>query len=96
MSITVFAENSLQMYDIIILKYNTMSTISVPIPHTLEIFIDEMIRRGVAPNKAEVVRQALVRFAEDQAVADVMRAEQEIKDGKMLRGDLKKLAKSMP
>ncbi|MEI7741144.1 MAG: hypothetical protein WCJ29_01415 [bacterium] len=73
-----------------------MSTISVPIPHTLEIFIDEMIRRGVAPNKAEVVRQALVRFAEDQAVADVMRAEQEIKDGKMLRGDLKKLAKSMP
>jgi Arc/MetJ-type ribon-helix-helix transcriptional regulator len=73
-----------------------MSTISVPIPHTLETFIEEMIHRGIASNKAEVVRQALVRFAEDQAVEAVLRGEQELRDGKVLRGDLRKLAKMLP
>lgn len=65
-----------------------MSTISVPIPSTLEIFIDNMIRLGIAQNKAAVVRQALVRFAEDQAVESVLRAEQELREGKILRGSL--------
>ena len=60
----------------------TMPTISVPIPHNLEPFINEMIARGAAPNKAEVVRQALVRYAEDQAVEDVMRSEQKVREGK--------------
>ncbi len=73
-----------------------MSTLSVPITSALAAFIDEMIRRGVAPNKAEVVRQALTRFAEDQAVDAVLRAEQEARDGKMLRGNLRELAKRLP
>ncbi len=72
-----------------------MSTLSVPIPHTLEVFIDEMVRRGIAPNKAAVVRQALVRFAEDQAVEAVLRAQQELKDGKELRGNLEDLLKQL-
>lgn len=66
-----------------------MSTISVPITGAQELFIDEMIRLGVASNKAEVVRQALVRFAEDQAVEMVLRSEQELKEGKILRGNLR-------
>ena len=73
-----------------------MSTLSVPITGALATFIDEMIRRGVAPNKAEVVRQALTRFAEDQAVDAVLRAEQEARGGKMLRGNLRELAKRLP
>ena len=73
-----------------------MSTISVPISSPLESFINEMIKQGVAENKAEVVRRALIRFAEDQAVEAVLRSEQELKDGKILRGDLKKLAKRLP
>jgi Arc/MetJ-type ribon-helix-helix transcriptional regulator len=73
-----------------------MPTISVPIPSTLETFIGDMIRRGLAPNKAEVVRQALVRYAEDQAVESVLRSEQEAREGKVLRGDLKKLLKRLP
>ncbi len=72
-----------------------MSTISVPIPNTLETFIDDMIRRGFAPNKAEVVRQALVRYAEDQAVEAVLRSEQEAREGKILRGNLKDLMKQL-
>lgn len=72
-----------------------MSTISVPIPQNLESFINEMITRGIAPNKAAVVRQALVRYAEDQAVEAVLRAEQEVREGKILRGDLDELMKQL-
>lgn len=73
-----------------------MSTLSIPLPAHLETFVNTMVRRGVAANKAEVVRQALVSYAEEQAVATVLRAEREIKDGKILRGDLRKIMKQMP
>lgn len=73
-----------------------MSTLSIPLPSNLEIFVETMVRRGVAANKAEVVRQALINYAEEQAVATVLRSEQEIKEGKILRGDLKKIIKQMP
>ena len=65
-----------------------MSTLSVPLSSHLEAFINDMVRRGIAPNKAEVVRQALARYAEDQAVEVVLRSEQEAREGKILRGDL--------
>jgi len=68
-----------------------MSTLSVPLSSTLETFINDMVRRGIAPNKAEVVRQALARYAEDQAVEVVLRSEQEAREGKILRGDLEDL-----
>lgn len=78
-----------------LILYPCMSTISVPIPHNLENFINEMITRGIASNKAEVVRQALVRYAEDQAVEAVLRAEQEVREGKILRGNLDELMKQL-
>ena len=68
-----------------------MSTLSVPLSSHLEVFINDMVRRGIAPNKAEVVRQALARYAEDQAVEVVLRSEQEAREGKILRGDLEDL-----
>ncbi len=73
-----------------------MSTLSVPLSSTLLEFIDEMIRKGVGSNKAEIVRRALIRFAEDQAVEMVLRSEEELRNGKILRGDLKKIAKRLP
>jgi len=73
-----------------------MSVLSVPLSGPLEAIVNEMVRRGVAPNKAEVVRQALVRYAEDQAVEEVLRSEQELSEGKVLKGDLKKMAKRLP
>jgi Arc/MetJ-type ribon-helix-helix transcriptional regulator len=72
-----------------------MSTLSVPLPAYLENFVETMVRRGLAPNKAEVVRRALDNYAEDQAVAAVLKAEQEIKEGKALRGDIRKLMKQL-
>ena len=72
-----------------------MSTLSVPIPATLETFINDMVARGIAPNKAAVVRQALIRFSEDQAVEAVLRSEKEAREGKILRGDLRDLMKQI-
>jgi len=70
-----------------------MSTISVPLPAFLEEFIKSMIDNGYGANKADVVRKALIKLREDEAVNSVLRARQEIKEGKLLAGDLDELAK---
>ena len=70
-----------------------MSTLSVPLTSDLERFIDGMVREGKAANKADVVRRALRRMSEDEAVNAVLEAEQEVREGKVLYGDLRELAK---
>lgn len=69
-----------------------MSTLSVPINGQLEKFIASMVKQGRAANKAEVVRKALRQMAEDEAVAAVLEGMQDVKDGKVFRGDLDDLA----
>lgn len=69
-----------------------MSTLSVPLTPSLERFINDQVESGRASNKADVVRRALTRFSEDEAVEMILRAQKEIADGKGLRGDLRKLA----
>ena len=70
-----------------------MTTISVPIPRNLEDFINQMIASGSAETKAEVVRCALRKYAEDEAIASVLKSRQEIKEGKVLSGNLIDLVK---
>ncbi len=69
-----------------------MSTLSVPLTPSLEKFINDQVKSGHAANKADVVRRALTKFSEDEAVEMILRAQKEIADGKGLRGDLRKLA----
>ena len=67
-----------------------MSTISVPLPAELEKFVNDQVKeRG--SNKAEVVRVALRRMAEEEAVQSVLRAEQE----PTLKGNLDELARKL-
>ena len=73
-----------------------MTTLSVPVSAKLEEFIDQMVERGRAANKADVVRKALDLLAEVEAIASVLKAEQEIREGKILRGDLRELMKKLP
>lgn len=73
-----------------------MSTLSVPLTPKLETFVSSMVKSGVAANKADVVRRALLKMAEDQAIADVLEAEQELREGKVLRGDLRELMRKLP
>mgnify|MGYP001581480458 CR=1 FL=1 len=72
-----------------------MTTISVPIPANQVRFIDRMVKQGVGSNKADVVRRALAKFEEDQAVEAVMQSMRELRQGKVLRGDLRKLLRDL-
>ena len=72
-----------------------MITLSIPVSAEAVSFIDHMVKRGEASTKAEVVRQALARYAEDRAVEDVLIAEQEMREGKGVRGDLRTILKRM-
>ena len=70
-----------------------MSTLSVPLTPKLEEFIKAQVKSGRASNKAAVVRHALTKLSEDEAVQAVLDAAQEVKEGKILRGDLRELMK---
>lgn len=72
-----------------------MTTLSIPITSEQEKFINDLVKSGKAGSKAHVVRYALQRLAEEEAVNAVLNAEREIGDGRGLRGDLKKLLKKI-
>ncbi|MEI6581182.1 MAG: ribbon-helix-helix domain-containing protein, partial [bacterium] len=69
--------------------YNFMTTISVPIPASLEEALNNLIKNGRGSNKAELVRRAIVSMVEEEAIQSVLRAQQEPN----LSGDLRELAK---
>jgi len=68
-----------------------MATLSIPLTHELEQFIEHEIKTGKAENKAMVVRKALRLLAEEEAVRSVLLAEQEPN----LSGDLVELARKL-
>lgn len=72
-----------------------MSTISVPLSKEQLARLDQLVASGVGENKAAVMRRALDKLAEDEAVRDVLEAMQELKEGKALSGDLRELARKM-
>jgi len=65
-----------------------MITLSIPFPAETVTFINEMVNCGNASTKAEVVRQAMAQYKENQAIEEVLRAEQEMREGKGVSGDL--------
>ena len=69
-----------------------MTTISIPITTELNEYINEQVRIGKAASKAELIRRAIIRYKEDDFIATIQRASQEVKDGKALTGDLDMLA----
>lgn len=72
-----------------------MSTLSVPLTPELELEINKLVKSGFAPNKAAVVRRAIEKLAEDEAVNAVLIAEREVANGKLLKGDLRELMKKL-
>ncbi len=70
-----------------------MTTISIPISTALNEFIEEQVKLGNASSKAELIRRAIIKFKEDQFIESILKAKQEIKDGKGLTGDIDELAK---
>lgn len=70
-----------------------MTTISIPITSELNSFIDEQVRLGNASSKAELIRRAIIKFKEDAFINSILKAKQEVRDGKALSGDIDELAK---
>ncbi len=70
-----------------------MSTLSVPLTPQLEKRIEELIASGYAPNKAEVMRKALKKAAEDEVVSRILSASA---DPVILYGDIDELARQFP
>lgn len=79
------------VYEIIIWYHHIMTTVSVPLTDDQHRHLTELIKQGVGANKADVLRKALEKFAEDQAVEAVLRARKE----PSLEGDLDELARKL-
>ena len=65
-----------------------MSTISVPLTPELVEHLDALVAES-GTNRATIMRKALARLAEEEAINSVLKAEQEYREGKVLRGDLR-------
>lgn len=68
-----------------------MTTITVPLNEELCRLMEDLLKRGIGANKADLIRQALRKFGEDQAVADVLEAHAQPR----LKGSLRDLARSL-
>lgn len=66
-----------------------MATISVPLSAELQERLDSLVSEGVGSSRADVMRRALEHFAEEEAIQAVLRAEREVNEGKILRGDVR-------
>ncbi len=75
------------MYYTNVLKSNTvlyMTTISVPLNAEAEKALKELTEiTGV--NRVAVIRKAIKHYREEEAINAVLRAEQEVSEGKLLR-----------
>lgn len=66
-----------------------MSTISISLSSHLEKELNDLVKSGYGSNKADVIRRAIARVSEDEAIETVLRASKEVG----LHGDLRELAK---
>ncbi len=72
-----------------------MSILSVSLPPEIESFIAAEMKSGNFESKGQLVKQALRKFEEELIVQRILRASQEVKEGKALSGDLRKLIKQI-
>ena len=70
-----------------------MSVITVPVSGKQESFIKEMVKSGRAANKAHAVRMAIDQFEREEALQRILRAQADVRAGRVLFGDLNELAK---
>ncbi len=70
-----------------------MAVLSVPLNEKLEEAIENLLRMGVGSSKADIARKAILQLEEEAAIMEVYKAQQEIKEGKGISGDLRELIK---
>lgn len=70
-----------------------MSVITVPVSDKQRATIEYMVKSGRAATKAHAIRMAIDLLAREDALASIRRGQQEVREGKTLKGDLDALAK---
>lgn len=70
-----------------------MSILSVSLTPELEVFVENEVNSGEFESKGQVVKKALKKLQEDLLVTRILVAEEEIRNGKGIRGDLRRLVK---
>ncbi len=73
-----------------------MSIVTIPLESDLIAFIEAEIKEGNAETKTQVIRQALRKLREERAFARLREAESDVREGRLLKGDLKKLLARLP
>jgi Arc/MetJ-type ribon-helix-helix transcriptional regulator len=72
-----------------------MSILSVSLTPEIEKFIDREIAAGEFESKGQLVKKALKKFEEDLVVERITIAAKEAREGNVLYGDLRELAKKI-
>ena len=72
---TPYTSSTFDIYDKLILYYH-MTTLSVPVDDKLRKFVEDEAERRCT-NKADIVRYAIKRLAEEEAVERILRASRE-------------------
>jgi Arc/MetJ-type ribon-helix-helix transcriptional regulator len=72
-----------------------MSTISVPLSLELGKSLNDLIKSGYGSNKADVIRRALKKAVEEEAIRELLQSIEQMNSGKVLKGDLRELAKKI-
>ena len=67
-----------------------MTTISVPLNTEAEKALNELTEI-TGTNRVAVIRKAIKHYREEEAINAVLRAEQEVSEGKILKGSLREL-----
>jgi Arc/MetJ-type ribon-helix-helix transcriptional regulator len=70
-----------------------MGTVSVPLSKQHQDRLDTLVKQGAGSSRADVMRKALDKFAEEEAIAAVLQAQRELGKGKVFKGDLRQIAK---
>lgn len=73
-----------------------MPIVTVPLEAELFDFVEEEIREGNAETKTQVIRQALRRLREERAFTRLREAESDIREGRVVQGDLRALLDKLP
>jgi Arc/MetJ-type ribon-helix-helix transcriptional regulator len=73
-----------------------MTTLSVPITLSLAAGLDALINSGAAESRAAVMRTALQRYLEEQALLGVLEGQSDVKAGRVYKGNLRTLIAQLP
>lgn len=65
-----------------------MTTVTVPLNSKQIEYLDTLVE-DFGSNRAAIMRKALERMAEDEAMNSILKSEQEYREGKVLRGDIR-------